>query len=131
MDRHRVPHALRQIVEIGLVALGQDHFGQASPVSRQQLLLHAADRQHLALQRDLAGHAHAAAHRTPTEEADQRCHHGDARRRSVLRDGARRDMDVDRLLLEARRDTQLGHVRPNVREADLCGLFHDVAQLPR
>ena len=45
------------VVEVGAVALGQDHVGQARRVRGEHLLLEPADRQHAALQRDLAGHA--------------------------------------------------------------------------
>ncbi len=50
----------RHVVEVTTVALGQDHFGQARRMRGEHLLLEPADRQHPALQRDLAGHADGA-----------------------------------------------------------------------
>ena len=50
-------HLLGDLVEVAAVALGQDHVGQAGRVGREHLLLEPADRQHAALQGDLAGHA--------------------------------------------------------------------------
>ena len=49
------------VVEVGAVAGGEDDLGEPGPVGGQHLLLHAADRQHPARQRDLAGHADLAA----------------------------------------------------------------------
>ena len=43
----------------GPLRCGQDHGVEPRPVRGQHLLLHAADRQHPALQRDLTGHADA------------------------------------------------------------------------
>jgi hypothetical protein len=39
------------------VVLGHNHLEDSRAMRRQQLLLQPADRQHLAAQRDLAGHA--------------------------------------------------------------------------
>ena len=49
--------SLGHVVEVAAVALGQDHVGQPGRVRGEHLLLEPADRQHAALQRDLAGHA--------------------------------------------------------------------------
>ena len=53
----------------GPLRVGQDHLGEPGPLGREHLLLHAADRQHPALQRDLAGHADVGAHRSAGEQA--------------------------------------------------------------
>ena len=50
----------------------------------------AADRQHPAVEGDLAGHPDLGAHRAPGRQRDQRGHHRDARRRAVLGHRARR-----------------------------------------
>ena len=50
-----------EVVEVGAVAGREDHLGEPGPVGGQHLLLHAADGQHPAGQRDLAGHADLAA----------------------------------------------------------------------
>ena len=64
-----VAHRLGHVVEVGAVAGREDDLGEPGPVGGQHLLLHAADRQHPALQRDLAGHADLAAHRAAGEQA--------------------------------------------------------------
>ena len=50
-----------QLAQVLLVVLRQDHPPHAGPPRRQHLLLDAADRQHQAAQRDLAGHGRVAA----------------------------------------------------------------------
>ena len=57
------------VVEVAAVALGQDHGRQARGVRGQDLLLEAADREHAALQRDLAGHADRVLDRAPGQAA--------------------------------------------------------------
>ena len=66
----------------------------------EDLLLDAADRQHFAAQRDLAGHRDVVADRPPGEQRDERRHHRDAGGRAVLRDRAGRHVDVEVGLLE-------------------------------
>ena len=96
----------------------------------EQLLLHAADRQHLALQRHLAGHANLAADRPTRQQARERRHHGDARGGPVLRNRARGDMDVEATLVEpVDRQAQLAGVRAHIGEGDLRRLLHDVTEL--
>ena len=96
----------------------------------QRLLLQAADRQHPALQRDLAGHPDDAAHRAPGQQADQGGRHGDARRRPVLRHRSRRHVQVEGPVLERQRgDPEFRRVAPHVGEGDLRRLLHDVAKL--
>ena len=51
------------------VALGDDHVGQPGGVRREHLLLQPADRQHAALERDLAGHADRVLHRAAASAA--------------------------------------------------------------
>ena len=71
---------------------------------RQQLLLQAADRQHLAAQRDLTRHRHIGAHRNPGQRRHQRRAHPDTGTRAVLGRGALGHVDVDvQLLDESRR----------------------------
>src|ERR1035437_4135487 len=57
MEAHLAAHVLRQVLEIGLVALREDDVGQAGGVRGQHLLLQAAYLQDLALQSHLTGHA--------------------------------------------------------------------------
>ena len=51
------------------VALRDDHLGQARGVRGEHLLLQPADREHAALQRDLAGHADRVLHRAAPSAA--------------------------------------------------------------
>src|SRR5438876_8481555 len=57
VEGHLATYLLGNLVQVAAVALRQDHVGQTGGMRRQRLLLEAADRQHAALQRDLAGHA--------------------------------------------------------------------------
>src|SRR4051794_33482518 len=57
MEVHLIADIFGEVVQVGPVALGQDHVREPCGVRRQHLLLEATDRQHTALQRDLAGHA--------------------------------------------------------------------------
>src|ERR1700681_652975 len=62
-EDHLAPDRLRLVGEGGFVALRHDHFLEAGAVRGQALLLDAADRQHLALEGDLARHADRVADR--------------------------------------------------------------------
>src|SRR5579864_6419983 len=55
MELHLVAHLGRDVVQVGTVAGGEDDLGQPRSVGGQDLLLDPADRQHAALQGDLAG----------------------------------------------------------------------------
>src|SRR4029453_18689212 len=48
---------VRQVLEVGLVLAGNDHTLQAGALGRERLLADASNREHLARERDLAGHA--------------------------------------------------------------------------
>ena len=73
----------------------------------ERLLADAADRQHQARQRDLAGHRDVGAHRHAARRRDDRRRHRHAGRRAVLGDGAGRHVDVQILLgQELRRDAE-------------------------
>ena len=70
-------------------------------MGREHLLFQAADRQHAALERDLAGHADRVLHRPAGEERRERGRHRDPGARAVLRDRSRGDVHVKRALGEA------------------------------
>ena len=95
VEDHLLADPLGHVVEVGAVALRQHDLGQAHPVGGEHLLLDAADRQHLTLERDLAGHAHRRLHRPVAEQRDERRGHRDARRRPVLGNCPGRDVDVE------------------------------------
>ena len=89
-----VAHLLRNVLDVRLVVLRQDDHLDPRAVGAEHLLLQPADRQHAAAQRDLAGHRDVAAHRAIRHRRHQRRRDRDARGRSVLRDRARRHVDV-------------------------------------
>ena len=77
-------------------SLRDDRFQNAVAVRRHQLLFQAADRQHLAAQRDFAGHGHIAAHRNPGQRAADGGGQRDAGRGTVLGNGALRECECGR-----------------------------------
>ena len=100
----------------GSLRSGQDERLDAVPPRRQRLLADAADRQHEAAQRDLAGHRDVLAHRLISQRRHDRRRHRDAGRRSVFRDRAGRHVDVQVVRVEkVRRDAEL------LRRASGCG----------
>ena len=98
----------------------------------QHLLLDAADRQHIAAERDLAGHRRQRTHRTVGQQRDQRGRHGHAGRRSVLRNRSRRHVDVDVVIgeeISRRSPARLAFERTQVSAACIDSLHH-LADLP-
>ena len=89
-------HLGRHVVQVGLIALRHEDGLEPGPLRSEQLLLHPTDRQHPAVQRDLAGHSRASA-RTGTTggQRRQRGHHRDAGRRPVLGHRPGRHVQVD------------------------------------
>ncbi len=74
----------RDVFEVLLVPLGKDNRPDAGAVGGKHLLLDAADRQHLAPQRQFAGQRHFVSHRGFRGCAEQRDAHRHASRRAVL-----------------------------------------------
>ena len=98
----------------------------------EHLLFEATDRQHPPTKRDLAGHRHVVPDAYPREHRDEGGEHRDTRARSVLGHASGRNVDMDVALLEkVLRYPVVLRVRPDVGERRLCGLFHDVPELPR
>ena len=95
VEAERVAHVLRDVLEVLLVLLGQDHPLDPGRLGRDHLLLDAADRQDLAAQRDLAGHREIGRHRDAGQERDHGGRERHARRRPILRNRAGRDVDVE------------------------------------
>src|SRR6476661_6292407 len=62
IERELVAHLVRNVLEVRLVRLRDDHVLDAGTMRAEHLLLHAADREHAAAQRDLTGHRHVAPH---------------------------------------------------------------------
>ena len=76
-------------------SFGRITVADAGAVGGEHLLLHAADREHLAGERDLPGHGDVLAHRAPGEGRDQRGRHRHAGRGAVLGHGAGGHVQVD------------------------------------
>src|ERR1700691_2324933 len=123
-------HVVRDLGQVLLVLLGDEHGLEAAAQRRQQLLLQAADRQHAAAEGDLAGHGDVLAHRNAGQYRDDRSHHGGAGRRRVLGRSAFGYVDVDVLLLEdGGRDAEGGAARLDVAFRRLHRFLHHVAEL--
>src|SRR3954469_16867150 len=130
VEGHLLAHVGGDVVEVPAVALGQDHVGEPGRVGGEHLLLQPADRQHAALQRDLAGHADRVPDRPAAQQRRQRGRHRHAGARAVLRDRARRDVDVELAVLErVLGDAELPRVRAHVGQRDPRRLLHHVAEL--
>src|SRR5262245_36621616 len=122
--------AVADLHEVLRVLLGDQHRLHAAARRRQQLLLQAADRQHAAAQRDLAGHGDVAVDGNAGHHRHDGGHHGDAGRRAVLRRGALRHVHVDVLLVEPRRldaEGDRAHAHVGGRRRDR--FLHHVAQV--
>ena len=118
MDGELPPQVVGQIfLDVLLVLTRQDDSRDAGAARRQDLLLDAADGEHPARQRDLAGHGDVAAHRPAGQLRHQRGDHRDARRGPVLGHGAGRDVHVDLgVLVEGGIDAVALRVRAEPRE---------------
>ena len=107
VERHLLADLLGHVVEVAFVPLRQDDLREPGAVRGQHLLLHAADRQHPALQRDLAGHADLGAHRRVGQQRHERGRHRDAGARAVLRHGAGGHVHVEPPAQPIRLDAEL------------------------
>src|SRR5438105_4535633 len=126
----RVEHVLRDIRQVLLGVPRAEAVGSPGAVRRQDLLLHAADRQYLTAQRDFSGHRHVAADRNLRQRRDQRRRHRDARRGAVLRDGAFGDVHVDvDLRVEVLGEAELLHLGPHIAQRRLRRFLHHIAEL--
>ena len=94
-DLQVIADLLGDVHQVLAVALRQEDLLEPRPVGRQDLLLDPAHGHHQAAQRDLAGHGDVVPDTSLGELRDQRHHHGDARRGTVLTDGPGRHVDVE------------------------------------
>ena len=108
MNSSSLARLVGQLLEVGLVVARQDDPLQAVALGGEHLLADAADREHLAGERDLAGHADVLGDGLAAHERGDRGRDRDAGRGAVLRDRAGRDVDVHVVLGE-----------PVLREAEL------------
>ncbi len=130
MDVDLSADGLRYVVQIWLVPTGHDDVRETSTVGCKQLLLDASDGEDLALRRHLASHTQSASDWPTGEQTGERSHHGDTRRRAVLRHRARRYVHMEMLILEGGRvDAKLSSVRTDVGQRDPYRFLHDIAEL--
>src|SRR5205823_3350990 len=124
MEGHLLADVLGYVLEVPAVAFGQDHVGQPGCVRRQHLLLEPADRQHAALEGDLAGHPHRVLDRAAGQQGCQRGRHRDAGTRAVLGDRPGGYVDVELALVEGLLvDAEIFGVAADVGECDARGLL--------
>ena len=113
------------------VQLRKDDRLDALPPRGERLLANAADRQHEAGQRDLAGHRHVRSHGHAAHRRHHRRRHRHAGGWSVFGDRAGGDVDVDVLLAEELgREPELVRLLADVRQRGARGFLHDGAELP-
>src|ERR1019366_4523660 len=100
VECHGATYLFGNVFEVWAIALGQDYLGQTCPMRRQDLLLHAANRQDPALERHLAGHPYDGTYWHAAKQTHQRRRHRNARGRSVLGYGSRGHVEVKALVRE-------------------------------
>ena len=86
---------LGNLLEIGSIARRQKYRADSRAKRGEHLLLDATDGQHKPAQADLARHRAIAPHGPVGHQRRERGEHRDARARSVLWNGAGRDVDVN------------------------------------
>src|SRR4051794_3278639 len=126
---------LGYVVDVGLVAARDHQPLYLGPLGRQRLLLQAADRQHQAGERDLAGHRGVRAHGPPRYQRRERRGQRDSGARPILGNRACRHVDVHVVVGEP----LVGHaaavqrrgVALHVGERRGRRLLHHVTELPR
>src|SRR5687767_7880212 len=131
VEGHVALDRLGDVDQIALVELRQDHRVELRRPRGQNLFLHATDGQHVAAQRDFAGHGDVAPNRTLSENGDDRRGNGDARRWPVFRNGARGNVNVNVVRFEVIRwNPVLVGVGARIRQRGLRGFLHHLAELP-
>src|ERR1019366_5884864 len=130
MQLHHIADELRNIRQVFLVVLRDNHFVDPWTVHCEQLFFQPADGEHLAAKSDFTRHGQIAAHRNLRKRtADGGCD-GDTGGRPVLRDGAFRNMQVHvEIPVEITRETQCERAGPPVTESRLRRFLHHIAQL--
>src|SRR5262249_41717334 len=129
-ELHFGAHVVRQFAQILLVLPGQDDAANAGAAGGQNLLFHAADRQHESGQRDFAGHRRVAARRGVGGDRSEGRSHRYGGRRAVFRNRARRDVYVDaRSAHDVRVNAHLLGVGPDEALRGLGRFLHHFAQM--
>src|SRR5262245_38455489 len=129
-ELHFGAHVVWQFAEVLLVLSGQDDAVNAGSAGGQNLLFHAADRQHESGQRDFAGHRRVAARGGVGVNRGERRRHRDAGGGAVFRNRARRDVYVNaRSAHDVRVDAHPLGVGPNEALRGLGRFLHYFAQM--
>ena len=89
-----------KIDEVLLVQIRNDDIFDFVSEGSNGFFLQSSDRQDSPSQRDLTGHRYILFHRDTREGGEDGDRHGNAGGRSVLRDGARRDMDMNLFIVQ-------------------------------
>src|SRR5690606_19573960 len=100
MELHRLARLLGDIAQVALVPSGQDDAMDPGAVRGEDLLLHAADLEHLPPQRYFARHGDVVPDGAVRERGGDGEGHGDPGGGAVLRNRADGEVDVDVVVLE-------------------------------
>mmetsp|Transcript_4873 Transcript_4873/g.12181 ORF Transcript_4873/g.12181 Transcript_4873/m.12181 type:complete len:269 (+) Transcript_4873:402-1208(+) len=121
-----------ELLVVRLVAPGEQDRRHSAAPRGDDLLLDAPDGHHDTGQRHFSRHGQVGSHGLPHGQRHHRRDHGAPRRWPVLRGGPCGDVHVQRRVVEVVVPWVCGvQKRACVRVRNGCGLFHDVAQLPR
>ncbi len=130
MERDTLQVFRLDFINVAPVLLAQDNLADAGAFGGQYLLADATHRKDLAAQSDFARHGQAALHLPLRESRDQRCHHRNARARSVFGDSTFRHMDMDIQIAEqVFRNAEQGSMGVDVFQCQHGRFLHDIAQV--
>ena len=93
----------REVDEVLLVQIGNDHILDAVSMGSEDFLLEASYWEHPPSQSDFSGHGHIFFYWDSGERRDESHGHGNPSRGSILRDGPSGDMNVDLFLIDVHR----------------------------
>src|SRR5215831_6453819 len=94
LDLYGFTHDRRNVLQILLVLERNEDALDPTAVSRQNLLLEAADRQDATAQSNFSGHGSVVTDRDLGQGRNQRGSHGDPGRRTILRGRPFRNVDM-------------------------------------
>src|SRR5437868_1294020 len=129
MNAERVANLVGNLDQIFFIVLRYDDRVDAEAMRRKYLLLHAADRQHLATQGDLTGHRHVSLDRDSRQCRRHRGGHRDSSRRTIFWYGAFRNMDVQVALAnEVETHSESLRASADASQSSLSRFLHHVAE---
>src|SRR6266849_5784985 len=126
---HGIAQILRNLGQVFLIVLRQDHLEQSGAMRGQKFFFQSADRQHFAAQRNLAGHGDIATHRNLAQSAGNRGRDRDSGGGTILGDGAFRHVHVNvEGAVEITLQPQAMRPRTHIRHSRLRRFLHYVAE---